>query len=257
MCVYIVLCLALFFLQEQIIFFPQKLDKNHSFNFNLNFEELSIKTSDGVILNGVLFKTQKAKGLIFYLHGNAGSVATWGNVAKTYNDLGLDVFMPDYRGYGKSDGKIYSESQFYSDMQTAYSLMATKYPETKIIVLGYSIGTGAAANIASVNNPKALILQAPYFSLTDMMQRNYSFIPAFLLKYKFETHRFLKNCKAPVIIFHGDADEVIYYESSLKLSRNFKSGDSLITLKNQRHNNMSENPEYQFQIEQLFKRLLP
>lgn len=248
---YLLICIGLYFFQEKLIFFPQKLDKNFHFQFSQPFEELSIITHDEKKLNGILFKTDSSKGLIFYLHGNAGSIDTWGTVAKTYTALHYDVFIIDYRGYGKSEGAIHNQQQFFSDMQTAYDSMKQRYNENKIIVLGYSIGTGTAAWLAAVNHPKLLILQAPYYSLTDMMRHSYSLIPTFLLKYKFETNKYLKECKMQVVIFHGDNDEVIYYGSSLKLKELFKKGDTLITLNGQGHNGITDNKQYKEALEQL------
>ncbi|MDB5135463.1 MAG: alpha/beta hydrolase fold protein [Mucilaginibacter sp.] len=242
--VYIIICVILFVNQEKLIFYPTKLDTHFQFAFQGQFEEVNIKTSDNKLLNGVLFKADSSKGLIFYLHGNAGALDTWGDVAKTYTDMHYDVFMLDYRGYGKSQGQITSQRQFLEDVQLAYDHIKKKYPENKIIVLGYSIGTGAAANVAANNHPRLLILQAPYYSLTDMMKHNYPIIPTFILKYKFETYKYIQNCKMPVIIFHGDADGVIYYQSSLKLRTLFKATDTLITLHGQGHNGITNNPDY-------------
>ena len=73
MAIYISLCGALFYFQENLIFFPKKLDKNYQFNFDQKFEEINIRTKDNVVLNGLLFKADSSKGLIFYLHGNGGS----------------------------------------------------------------------------------------------------------------------------------------------------------------------------------------
>lgn len=248
---YLLICIALYFFQEKLIFFQQKLDKDLQFGFTQPFEEINIKTKDQKVLNAVLFRADSSGGLIFYLHGNAGSIATWGAVAKTYTDQHYDVFIIDYRGYGKSDGTIHSQQQFFNDMQTAYDSMKQRYDENKIIVLGYSIGTGTAAWIASVNHPKLLILQAPYYSLTDMMRHSYPLIPTFLLKYKFQTNRYLKDCKIPIVLFHGNNDEVIYYGSSLKLKELFKKGDTLITLNGQGHNGITENDEYKKAIKEL------
>jgi alpha-beta hydrolase superfamily lysophospholipase len=199
--IYIILCGFLYFFQERFIFFPEKLDKNFQFQFNQKFEELKVKSTDGKILNGLLFKSENSKGLIFYLHGNAGNLNSWGEIAKTYTDLNYDVFILDYRSYGKSEGEINSQNQLFEDNQLAYNQLKKKYNEDKIIILGYSIGSGLAAQLASTNNPKQLILQAPYYNLTDMMKQTYSFIPTFILKYKFETNEYLKNCKMPVVIF--------------------------------------------------------
>jgi alpha-beta hydrolase superfamily lysophospholipase len=250
-CVYIFVCAALFFFQEKLIFFPEKLARNHKFNFGHNFEEVNIKTKDQKLLNGLLFKSDSSKGLIFYLHGNTGSVDSWGEVAKTYVDLNHDVFILDYRGFGKSEGSIISQRQFYDDIQLAYDEMKSEYSEDRIIILGYSIGTGPATKIASRNNPRLLILLAPYYSMTDMMKQTYPIIPTFILKYKFETNEYIKDCKMPIAIFHGDQDEVIYYNSSIKLRKVIKKTDTLVTLKGQTHNGITDNPEYQTQIRKL------
>lgn len=250
---YLFLLISIYFLQEKLIFFPEKLNQNYTFDFNQNFEEIDVKTEDSKTLNGLLFKSDSTKGLIFYLHGNAGSLRSWGEVAQTYTRLHYDVFILDYRGYGKSEGKIQSQKQLFSDVQAAYNTMKSKYKESDIIVLGYSIGTGLAAHVASQNQPRLLILQAPYYSLTDMMQQNFAYVPTFILKYKLPTYQYLKNCKMPVILFHGDQDEVIYYGSSLKLQNEFKPTDRLITLLGQGHNGMTENPDYVNGITQLLK----
>ena len=244
----------LFLFQEKLIFYPEKLDKNYQFSFDQKFAEINVRTIDGITLNGLLFKADSSKGLIFYLHGNAGSLSSWGEVAGTYTDLNYDVFMVDYRGYGKSEGSISGEGQLFQDMQTVYDELKNKYNEDAIIVLGYSLGAGLAAKIASTNNPKLLILQAPYYSMTDMMHHTLPIIPTFILKYKLKTNEFIKNCKMPIIIFHGNQDEVIYYGSSLKLKEIFKEKDTLITLNGQGHNGITDNRDYLIEIQKILTR---
>ena len=251
---YILICILLYFFQEKLIFFPEKLESGYKFSFDQKFEEVSVKIAGKKFLNSILFKADSSKGVIFYLHGNAGSMRSWGYVAKTYTDLHYDVFMLDYPGYGKSKGTINGQSEFFQDIQTAYDTLKTKYSEDRIIVLGYSIGTGLAAKVASTNNPRLLILQAPYYSLTDMMRHTYPIIPTFILKYKFETDEYIKNCKMPIVIFHGDQDEVIYYGSSLKLQKEFKQQDTLITLHGQGHNGMTDKPSYKLEIQKVLTR---
>ena len=237
-------CILLLFFQEKVIFFPQKLAQEHTFSFPVDFEEKTIPTSDGTDLHGILFKTDSAKGLIFYLHGNAGSLDSWGWIAEHYTDLGYDIFLLDYRGYGKSEGSISNERQFFSDLEATFESVISDYQSKEIIILGYSIGTGGAAWLASQHNPDLLILQAPYYSLIDMKNRILPIIPTKLLKYRFETYKYITQVKSPILIFHGDKDEVIPYNSSLKLREHFKPADVLVTLKNQQHNGMSDNPEY-------------
>lgn len=248
---YIVLCGLLYFFQEKLIFFPEKLEKDFHFDFKQEFEEINVKATDGKFINGLLFKAPKSKGLLFYLHGNAGSLNSWGEVAKTYTDLNYDIYIIDYRSYGKSEGTINSEKQLFEDNQTAYNELKKRYPEDKIIIIGYSIGTGLASKLASTNNPKLLILQAPYYNLTHIMQQRFSLIPTFILKYKFATNDYLKSCKMPVLIFHGNQDEVIDYKSSLKLKEEFKKQDTLIVLKGQRHNGMTDNEDYKFELSKI------
>jgi uncharacterized protein len=250
---YLLICGVLYLFQEKLLFFPTELDKNYKFSFAQPFEEISIRTKDDKLLNGLLFTAAKPKGLIFYLHGNAGALDTWGIAAKRYTDLNYDVFILDYRGYGKSEGSISSEQQFFEDIHAAYDVVKKRYHEDSIIVLGYSIGTGPAAYLASVNHPKILILQAPYFSLQDMMKHRYPIIPTFLLKYNFNTNEYLKACEMPVVIFHGDADEVIYYGSSVKLKEAMKSRDTLITLQGQRHNGITDNQQYVQALEKILR----
>jgi alpha-beta hydrolase superfamily lysophospholipase len=248
---YIVVCGLLYFIQEKLIFYPQVLAQNYQFGFAQPFEELTIPASDKSRLHGLLFKADHSKGLIFYLHGNAGALDSWGEVAHTYTSLDYDVFLLDYRGYGKSEGVISGQQQFFEDVQTAYDSLKTRYAEDRIVVLGYSIGTGAATRLASANNPKLLILQAPYYSLTDMMRHTYPIIPPFILKYKFEINNYIKKCKMPVVIFHGDQDEVIYYGSSLRLKTLFKKQDTLITLQGQTHNGITDNIDYKRELQRI------
>lgn len=249
--VYVLICVLLYFLQEKLIFFPDKLAKEYQFAFDQPFEERYIKMDDGKLLHGLLFKANNSKRLVFYLHGNAGSLGEWGYLAKTYTDLQYDVFMLDYRSYGKSEGAISSQAQLYRDIQIVYDDMKKSYREDSIVVLGYSIGSGLATNIAATNKPKLLILQAPYYSLVDMMRHQYPIVPTFILKYRFETNKYITACTMPVVIFHGDKDELIYYKSSLKLQALLKPTDTLITLKGQGHNEITENPAYQAAIREV------
>lgn len=251
--IFIVICTVMYIAQEKFIFFPTKLPLDYTFNFNVPFEEQYIATNDDHNLHGILFKADASKGVILYLHGNAGAVNSWGEVASVYTNLNYDIFILDYRGYGKSEGEIQNEQQFYDDIQLVYDHLKSIYSEDEIIILGCSIGTGAAAKVASENHPKMLILLAPYYSLVDVMHQFYPFLPGFILKYQFKTHKFLKKTKAPIVLFHGNKDEVIDYQSSLKLQKVLKPTDSLITLKNQMHNGIDHNPEYNVALSNILK----
>jgi len=249
---YVALCAVLYFKQESLLFFPTRLPADYQFRFPGRFEERWIPAADGTRLHGLLFRAAEPKGLIFYLHGNGGAADSWGDVAETYTRLGYDVFLLDYRGYGKSEGRITSQEQLMSDVQTAYKALLGEYEEGQTVILGYSVGTGPATWLAARQQPRLLILQAPYFSMRDLATRLYPFVPGFLVRYPLPTNELIGQVRAPIVLFHGDRDEVIYYESSLKLKKLLKPGDQVIILPRAGHNGMTENPQYR----QVLARLL-
>ncbi len=226
-------------------FFPgAKLPGNYIYNFPVQFQEVNIKAKDSTVLSGLLFKSGSSKGVILYLHGNTDALDKWGNISKTYTGLHYDLFMLDYRGYGKSGGAIKNEEQLYTDVQAAYNYLKLNYGEDKIIVLGYSIGTGPAAFLAANNHPKKLILQAPFYSLPDAVHHLRPSFDTTKIAFHFNVYQFLKKTTSPIVIFHGDQDRMFYYGSSEKLKEFFKPGDELITLKGAGHRFMDRNPDY-------------
>lgn len=252
--IYLITCGTLYFNQENLLFHPSKLAQNYQFDFAQPFEELNIESTDGKRINGLLFKAKDSKGLIFYLHGNARNLSIWGSIAQTYTNQNYDLFILDYRGFGKSEGEIISQNQLFDDNQCAYNEMKKRYNESNIIVLGYSIGSGLAARLASTNNPRQLILQAPYYNMTYMMKQRFAYTPTFLLKYPLTTNEYLQQCKMPVVMFHGDQDEVIPYQSSILLKKEFKPQDTLITLIGQRHSGITDNPDYKSALPKILPR---
>lgn len=256
---YLAICLYFYFSQDEMIFPATKFDANHRFSFEQPFKEYLIK-NDNDTLSGVLFKADKPKGLIFYLHGNGGTVEDWSVIAPLYNGktpyskLQYDLFILDYPGYGKSTGEIHNEADLLTSIQTAFDTIKVNYSKQPIIIMGYSIGTGLATWLASKNNCNKLVLFAPYYSFPDLAATLYPYLPSsFILKYKLETYKYLSQVKAPVIIFHGNADKLIYYGSSIKLKRHFKPGDRLFILDGQGHNHIQENKVFLKEIETVLR----
>jgi uncharacterized protein len=252
--IWLILMLMLFMgcascMQEKMLFHPHKLDPGHRYLFDVPFEEINYQTADKVSINALHFKTPGSRGVVFYLHGNAGALDSWGNVAGAFTSHGYDVLIIDYRGFGKSTGKM-SEKGLYSDAQFIYNKLKEKYAEDKIVVYGRSIGTGIASYIAAHNAPGKLILETPYYNLRDLVKSLYPIAPAFLLRYSFKTNEYLPKVKCPVYVFHGTEDEVIYYGSSIKLRKFFKPGDTLFTIQGGRHNNLSAFEDYHNALKQ-------
>ncbi|MCC5929394.1 MAG: alpha/beta hydrolase [Cyclobacteriaceae bacterium] len=241
---YVLVCLLLYTIQEKLIFFPQKLKKDHVFRFAENFTEVFVPGYDSTLLHALWFKAEKPRGVILYFHGNAGSLDGWGQVAGVYTDLQYDVLIPDYRGFGKSEGNIFSEEQMYQDAQSMYNFLINNYQENEIIVIGYSIGTGMASWVSANYPLSALILETPYYNLANLVKSKLPFVPTFLLKYRFDNALHLQKCKVPVMIVHGKNDDLIPHTSSLLLEKYLKEDDQLILLEDQGHNGITWHPEY-------------
>lgn len=133
----------------------------------------------------------------------------WGKLAPTYTQLGYDVFMLDYRGYGKSEGKIASEAGLHQYMQTVYDYLKRMYTEKKIVILGHSMGTGLTARLATKNHPKQLILQAPYYSVADWVYYVLLSVDTTQIRSKLPTYQFFQQTTSPILLIHGDADQAI------------------------------------------------
>ena len=214
LCLYILGCTVLYFMQEKILFNAHHLPADHQFRTGT---EVNIPVDDDVELNCLLMKDKNSIGAILYLHGQKGNIRRCIGQAKTMAGQGYDILIVDYRGYGKSDGKNYGEQQMFDDVQVAYDYLKKRYDENKIVVAGYSLGSAMASYLASVNNPEHLIMIAPYVSLIQMKNKFLPFIPDFLFKYKFSNEKHLKNVKCPVTMIHGLDDTLIPQDSDDQL----------------------------------------
>ena len=246
--IYVVIVSYVYFNQVGMVFQTSQLSKDYQFDFQQKFEEINITSFDDVKLNGLLFEAEKSKGLIFYLHGNAGTLETWGKIAKIYTRLGYDIFILDYRSFGKSEGEIENEEQLNKDVSVVYKTLTKRYPENKIIITGYSIGSGLATILASENHPKALILQSPYYSFTELSSSRVRFFPDFMKKFHLETFRYLPKVKAPIYIFHGTDDQLISCSNSVRLNKLLDFKGHFYALKDQVHVGMNENNDFQKQL---------
>ncbi|WP_433764513.1 alpha/beta hydrolase [Flavobacterium ginsenosidimutans] len=248
---YVLIISYVYFNQIGLVFHSSKLPKDFKFDYKQKFEEVNITSFDGSILNGLLFKAENSKGLVFYLHGNAGTLETWGKIAKIYTSLGYDIFILDYRSFGKSEGEIENEEQLSKDISIVYKKVAEKYSQNKIIIAGYSIGSGFATKLALENNPRALILQAPYFNFLELSSSRVPFFPDFMKKFSLETNLYLPKIKSPIYIFHGTKDQLIPIDNSIRLKKLLKSNAYFYPLKNQEHIGVNENEDFQEQLKKI------
>jgi hypothetical protein len=204
--IYLLLCGALFFTQESLIFHPRHRPVAYSYG---SYPEEWIEMEDGIRLHALHLKQQAAKGVVLYLHGNVGDNGRSLYQTKSIAELGYDLFLVDYRGFGKSEGSITSETDMTTDLQTVYDRLKATYGEEQIVIAGYSLGSGPASFLAANNKPKAVVLVAPYTSLTDMKNLFFGIFPDFLLKYELNNLANLGSSRSPVHILHGSNDELI------------------------------------------------
>ncbi len=218
--IYIVISVLLYYLQDYFLFKPEKLPKEFQFNYeNQKVEEYNLEIRDGAVINGLHFITEKPKGVVLYLKGNSKSIKGWGKFAVDFTRHGYDVIMVDYRGFGKSIGKR-SQKAFKHDIQYVYNKIRERVSEEYIILYGRSLGSGFAAKLASMNNPRMLILDAPYYSLTKVTGRYMPFMPlSVILKYPMPTYKWLKYVNCRIHIIHGTNDKLIPFKTSVKLSQ--------------------------------------
>ncbi len=214
---YLLLVISTYFFQERLIFFPQKMPVNHTFEFCQEFEEFDLTTNDGAKLNAVHIKQDSARGVVLYFHGNSGNISHLNHVANLVEQKGYNAILVDYRTYGKSTGEL-SEDALKKDAQLFYNHALTKYDEEDIILYGRSFGTGIASGLAASNSPRKLILESPFYSAVSLGQHRFPILPVdWLSEFRFPSNEYLQKVNCPIYIFHGTDDSVIPYEFAKKL----------------------------------------
>ena len=183
-----VLSLLAYFLQDRFIFKPEKLRQD------LLSNTIFLSKNYFLILNPVFASTvlhfyrDNPQGLILYFHGNTRSIKGWAKYATDFYRYDYDVVLVDYRGFGKSTGKR-TEKEMMNDMQFVYEQLLLQYPEHHILVYGRSLGSGFASKIACDNKPRYLILDAPFYNFTKVVERFLPFLPVKFLLHVPAAHR--------------------------------------------------------------------
>jgi len=250
--VYLAISILLYYLQDYFLFKPEKLPKDFQFLYeNQAVEEYNLETRDGAIINGLHFSVKRPKGVVLYLKGNSKSIKGWGKFAVDFTRNNYDVIMVDYRGFGKSTGKR-SQKAIKRDLQFVYDKIREQVSEEYIILYGRSLGSGFATKLASMNNPKMLILDAPYYSLTKVTGRYMPFMPlSVILRYPMPTYKWLKYVNCSIRIIHGTEDKLIPFKTSVKLSQVKPKLTRLYPVIGGGHKNMNTFEEYHKILEEI------
>ena len=234
---------ALYFRQEQLIFPGRPLAAGYQFQFDQRFEEIRIPVA-GATLDALHFTQERARGLVFFLHGNAGNLQTWTTGIDFYRRVNYDLFMLDYRGYGKSTGRIESEEQLDADVRAAWDTIAPRYRDKPIVIYGRSLGTGLATKLASEVSAQLLILVSPYSSLASAAKVEYPWAPEWLLKYPLRTDQVIGRVQMPIVLLHGRNDRRIPLANSERLAALARSPVELIVVEGAGHDDIHRFPGY-------------
>ncbi|HDQ40355.1 MAG TPA: alpha/beta hydrolase [Desulfonatronum sp.] len=188
-------------------------------DFGLEYEEAWLKTSDGVDIHGWFVPGRGAvRRVLLFCHGNAGNISHRLDSLKIFHDLGLSVFIFDYRGFGKSRGQP-NEKGTYLDAETAWDhLLARGYGPEEIFIFGRSLGGAVAAYLAAGKDAAALILESTFTSLPDVGAAFYPYLPVRLLaRHRYETITHLRKVRCPVLVVHSIDDEMIPFSHGQSL----------------------------------------
>ena len=249
----VLLSVLAYFLQEKFIFKPEKLKQDFEFKYDIPFEEYFFDIEPGVRINGLHFFREKPSGLILYFHGNTRSIKGWAKYARDFYRYNYDVVLVDYRGFGKSTGKR-SEKEMLNDMQFVYDELRKKYAEDHLIVYGRSMGSGFATKLASDNDPRYLILDAPYFSFRKVVERFLPILPVrIVLRFQLRTDLWIEKVKCHTYILHGTKDWLIPLKHSERLQKKNSRKITLIRIPGGHHNDLPSFPEYHNFIRDILK----
>ena len=247
--------IALYFLQSKILFHPQKLSQDYHYQFEVPFREINIPLGNEKNLSLVQFTVPDSirRGIVLYFHGNRSNINRYAQFAPNFTKAGYEVWMMDYPGFGKSRGKR-TEKILYEDALILYKMAIKVIAADSIILYGRSLGTGIAAQLATIRDCRRLILETPYYSMEAMAHQYLLFYPFMsMAKYVLPTGQYLKEVRAPITILHGTRDGIVSYNQSRRLAKEIP-GIELITIQGGQHNNLNEFPLFHQKLDSLLRR---
>lgn len=207
---YLGLLAAAYLVQRKLMYFPDTRRVSPSAAGLAGIEERMLETRDGHRVIAWYGTARPGEPTLLYFHGNGGSLELRSERVRKHHATGRGIFMMTYRGYGGSTGSP-SEAANVADALLAYdTLVADGVRPADIIVYGESLGSGVAVQVAAQRPVGGLIMDAPFTSTVDVAAMVYPFLPVrWLMSDRYETMRHLPGIKAPLLVLHGERDEVI------------------------------------------------
>jgi pimeloyl-ACP methyl ester carboxylesterase len=213
----------LWFRQESLLFFPEPLPADYPLVREADVHELGVEVPDAK-LSVLQLRLADPKGVVFFLHGNAGNLASWFTNTQLYRRANFDLVMMDYRGYGKSTGRVTGERQLRDDVRAVWQAIAPRYAGKKKVLHGRSLGTALAADLAAELSgagapPDLTVLVSPYSSMRELTDEFYPWVPSLVLRYPLDTSLHAKDIASPILVLHGERDELIGLQHAHRLRR--------------------------------------
>lgn len=214
----ILFLIAIRYVERQSIYFPMKEITATPDLIGLPYEEIYFNASDGKRLNGWFIPNEKALFTLILCHGNAGNISHRVEKISIFHDLGLNVLVFDYRGYGKSEGSP-SEQGLYEDLRAAYNYLTgeRKISGRDIILFGESIGGTVAIDLARKADVRALITEGAFTSIKDMARIAFPIMPYFIFSSRFDAISKIKAVTCPKLVIHSVDDEIVPFGLGEKL----------------------------------------
>lgn len=205
--------------ENRLIFYPTRELAATPADYGLAFEDVTLTTEDGVALHGWWIPAERERAVLLFFHGNAGNIGDRLISIDVFRRLGLTVFIIDYRGYGRSEGKP-SERGTYMDGEAAWEYLTTERnvaPE-RIVVFGRSLGAAVAAKVAAEHRPRALILESAFTSVPDMAASVFPLLPVrFLARTRYDNLKRVAEIACPLLVIHSRNDEIIPFAHAERL----------------------------------------
>jgi fermentation-respiration switch protein FrsA (DUF1100 family) len=199
------------FLMNSLLYFPSRAIEQTPGDAGLSFKDVEIPTEDGERLHGWWVPGRERAGVhVLLFHGNAGNLSHRVLHAQLLAEVGLDVLLFDYRGYGRSTGRP-DERGTYLDARAARAALLRQAgtEPTRIVYLGESLGGAVGLELALAAPPHGLVLQSAFTSVRDMARLHYPFVPAALIPDAYPSLRRIRELKAPLLVLHGDRDDIV------------------------------------------------
>ncbi len=199
-------------LDRRFVYFPEPWQEaDWAAQWRLPLEDVWFEAADGVRLHGWWVEAPDSPAVLLWCHGNAGNIIHRLENLAELNRRGLSVFIFDYRGYGRSGGRP-SEEGLYRDAEAAYdTLIRTgRASSDRLVLFGQSLGAAVAGDLATRRKAAGLILETPFPSVRDVVRTYYGPMPLhWLLRSRYDLRRRLRQVQIPLLIIHGDQDEVL------------------------------------------------